>query len=324
MVFTTAKARLAALALAERQHERCAEYLKAALISQPGHLDIRALYTYFLIEVGNASAAKDFAVMTLKDFNKVDVYALSAMAHLLYAQARENRDTRPEGVKDRVSRFFRACEAFDRVIQLDPGFAYAAQGLAIALAEGNLGGKVPAGQQLSSTNEAAQRHRNLRDALSIFTKVREVSNSGNVYVNIGLCHFLRDEYERAIEMLDAANNRFYERKHLPTLLYLARARFHKANKDQDFATLQLALKSAQDVSCLSARLLPQACDKPSQPLMPLFPDQALLLSPKDDSIRYNISLIQQKGLETLQALPPAKRRVTEIRVALADAEAAQE
>lgn len=207
-----AKARLALLALKNRQHERCVDYLKAALTAQPGHLDVRALYTYFLMEIGNPSAAKDFAVMTLKDYSKVDTYAMNAMAHLLYNQARENRDTKPEAVKDRTSRYFRACEAFDRVLQLDPNCSYAAQGIAIALAEGNLGGK---GQRdTMSGNDVAQRSRNLRDALSILTKIRETSSNasaddkasgGNVYINIGLCHFLRDEYERAIE---AVRNRF--------------------------------------------------------------------------------------------------------------------
>lgn len=181
------------------------DFLKAALTAQPGHLDIRALYTYFLMEMGNPSAAKDFAVMTLKDYSKVDTYAMNAMAHLLYNQARENRDTKPEAIKDRTSRYFRACEAFDRVLQLDPNCAYAAHGIAIALAEGNLGGKALNG---ATGTEAAQRSRNLRDALGILTRIRETSGNaaidgrnsgGNVYVNIGLCHFLRDEYERAIE-----------------------------------------------------------------------------------------------------------------------------
>lgn len=239
--------------------------------------------------------------MTLKDFSKTDIYALSAMATLLYSQARESRDTRPEGVKDRVSRFYRAVEAFDRVLQLDPHNYYAAQGIAIALAENHLGSSKMiaasgATASLAST-EAAHRQKNLKDALRIFARVRETANDGNVYVNIGLCYYLDDQYEKAIESFNAANNRFYHNKHLPTLLYLARAQFHKAQKDQSFEMLQKALQSART---------------------------ALELAPKDDSIRFNIALIQQRGLETLQSLPPSARRVAEIQTALADAEAAQE
>jgi RNA polymerase-associated protein CTR9 len=186
--------------LAEKQPERCSDLLKAALTARPDHLDIRALYVYFLSEVGNLPAAKDFAVTTLKDFNKLDTYALSAMAQLLYSQARESRGQKPEDVKDRTSRYYRACEAFDKVIQLDPHNSFAAQGIAIALAENNLGGKAPMGQASSlASSESAQRARNLRDALTIFTKVRETVNDGNAYVNIGLCHVQRDEWERAIE-----------------------------------------------------------------------------------------------------------------------------
>lgn len=52
--------------------------------------------------------------------------------------------------------------------------------------------------------------------------------------------------------------------------------------------------------------------------------QASRLAPKDESIRFNISLIRQRGLELLQGLAPAKRRFGEIHTALSDAEAAQE
>lgn len=195
-----AKARLAALALADRQHERCIDFLKAALTAQPGHLDLRALYVYFLVEIGNYAAAKDFAVMTLKDFNKTDVYAMCAMAHLLYQQARENKDPKPDAAKDRISRFFRACEAFDRVLQLDPHCLFAAQGVAIALAENNLGAQATTAAGGNPALQAShQKARNLRDALSILAKVRESANDGNVYVNIGLCHFMREEFDRAIE-----------------------------------------------------------------------------------------------------------------------------
>lgn len=190
---------MAAIALADKQYDRCSDFLKAALTAQPAHLDIRALYTYFSVEVNNLAGAKEFAVATLKDHNKTDTYAMSAMAHLLYQQARDSRASKPEEVKERLSRFYRANEAFDRVLQLDPTCAYAASGIAIALAENNLGSKVPTGQANLASNEAAQRSKNLRDALSILNKVREVANNGNVYVNIGLCHFQREEFERAIE-----------------------------------------------------------------------------------------------------------------------------
>lgn len=272
---------MAAIALGQKQHDRCSDFLKAALTARPDHLDIRALYVHFLIEVGNPSAAKDFAVMTLKDFSKTDTYALSAMAHLLYQQARENRGMKPEDLKERSTRFYRACEAFDRVLQLDAENAYAAQGLAIALAENNIGSLHAAGPAHAAHNDATQRTRNLRDALTILTKVRESVNDGNVYVNIGICHFLREEFERAIESVSAvkkplcssgpaymltqvsyvefrlcctaqfetANNRIYRNKHVQTLLYLARARYHKANRDQSFYVLQQSLDAAELVSC---------------------------------------------------------------------------
>lgn len=51
--------------------------------------------------------------------------------------------------------------------------------------------------------------------------------------------------------------------------------------------------------------------------------QAHDLQPHDLSTRWNVALVQQKGLEILIGLPESKRTVAELTTALADAEASQ-
>lgn len=197
-MFLIAKARLALMHLSHRNFDKANGLLKEALTSQTGNGELRALYTYFLIESNQIKQARDFSVATLKDHDKQDIYALCASGALLYTQARENKDPGPEASMERANRFFRAAEFFEKAIQLDHHCAFAAQGLAIALAEHVIGGASMNGQS-SGTDGNAIRAKNIRDAITIFTKVKEAVNDGSVYVNLGHCYYLRDEFERSIE-----------------------------------------------------------------------------------------------------------------------------
>lgn len=134
--------------------------------------------------------------------NRYDVYANCALGVLSYARGRENKDLSKAGLKEQQLRFQRAGEFFEQAIKVDNHCAFAAQGLAIAIAEGRLGTGIPellTGAENPKLTEIADRAKNARDALTILHKVKDSINSGGVYVNIGHCHFLRDEWERAIE-----------------------------------------------------------------------------------------------------------------------------
>lgn len=189
--------------LGQRNFDKANGLLKEALTSQTGNGELRALYTYFLIESNQIKQARDFSIATLKDHDKSDIYALCASGALLYTQARENKHPGPEASMERANKFFRAGEFFEKAIQLDAHCAFAAQGLAIALAEHVLG---PTSAGASSQNGSstamdgnAIRAKNIRDSITILSKVKEAVNDGSVYVNLGHCYYLRDEFERAIE-----------------------------------------------------------------------------------------------------------------------------
>jgi RNA polymerase-associated protein CTR9 len=206
----TAKARLALIALQTSgrdrpaQLERAHSYLKEALTSQPSSPELRALYTYFLVETGSSRMARDFSRATLKEYNRYDIYALCASGLITYTEARESKDPSKEGAKERHRQFVRAAEFYDYALDKSPQCAFAAQGLAIAIAENTLGTGVEVTANTPALSTAAQTAKNTRDALTILTKVKESVNDGSVYVNIGHCHFLREEWERAIESVGFA------------------------------------------------------------------------------------------------------------------------
>jgi RNA polymerase-associated protein CTR9 len=206
----TAKARLARLLLKKRDRsslDAAHVLLKEALTSLPTSSELRALYTYFLVETGQPKLGREFARSTIKEISRHDLYALCASGALYYHDARENKSSSKEALKDRTQKFTRSAEFFEKALQLSPQCAFAAQGLAIALAEGALGNG-PAdtaivsgtgGQAPQALTEQQARLRNARDALGVLMKVKESINDASVYVNIGHCHFARDEYEKAIE-----------------------------------------------------------------------------------------------------------------------------
>ncbi|CCO30611.1 RNA polymerase-associated protein CTR9 homolog AltName: Full=SH2 domain-binding protein 1 [Rhizoctonia solani AG-1 IB] len=144
--------------------------------------------------------------------------------------------------------------------------------------------------------EARQREANLRDALGVFTRVRESLVDGSVYCNMGHCYFLRDEYDRALECYETASRRFYNGTNVSTLIHLTRTLYAKANRDQSFATMRQALSYAQ---------------------------RASHLAPTDKSIVYNIAMIEQKAAEMMFALPADKRTLLDLESAVQHAEHAQ-
>lgn len=180
------------------RHNEAHDLIKQALTSQSNNLNLRAFYTWFLIQSNFPKQAKDFVFATLKDHDNHDLYSLCAAGWIQYFQARENRESSPKGIEERRRGFQRSAEFYEKALHLDPMCAVAAQGLAIVTAEdalGTLGGALGP----IAPDEAQKRIKNARDALDIFAKVRESINDGSVYANIGHCYYARDEFDRAIE-----------------------------------------------------------------------------------------------------------------------------
>ncbi|KAJ3802188.1 RNA polymerase II-associated protein [Lentinula aff. detonsa] len=281
--YVDAKIRQAQLLHNVNRNSEAHELVKESLSSQSNNLNLRAFYTYFLIQTNLTKNAKDFVFTTLKDFDKHDVYSLCAAGLIHYNQARESRDTSSKGTEERRRGFLRSTEFYDKALQLDPCCAFAAQGLAIVTAEDALGSL--SGVSSSGGEEAQRRIQSTRDALDVFAKVRESINDGSVYLNMGHCYYARDEFDRAIESYETASVRFYHGQNVPALLCLCRSWYAKAMKDQSYPSIRPALRYAQT---------------------------ALHIQPNDKAILYNIAMIQQKSAEMLFSLPPAKRTLKDL------------
>ncbi|KAF5374557.1 hypothetical protein D9757_010165 [Collybiopsis confluens] len=282
--YVDAKVRQAQLLHNVNRNNEAHELIKESLVSQSSNLNLRAFYTYFLVQTNLTKNAKEFVFTTLKDYDKHDIYSLCAAAWIHYHQARESRDSSSKGTESRRKNFQRSAEFYEKALQLDPFCAFAAQGLAIVTAEDALGvlsGVTPS----SSADEAQRRIKNTGDALDVFAKVRESLNDGSVYLNMGHCYYARDEFDRAIESYETASGRFYNRQNVPVLLCLCRSWYAKAMKDQSYSSIKTALEYAQ---------------------------KALHIQPNDKAIVYNIAMIQQKSAEMLFSLPPAKRTLKDL------------
>jgi RNA polymerase-associated protein CTR9 len=262
-----AKIRQAQMLMDLRRNNDAHELLVQALTSQSSNLNLRAFYTFFLIQTNSSKPAKDFVFATLKDHDKYDVYSLCAAGWIMYHQARESRETMGVGLEERRRGFQRSAEFYEKALQLDPMCAIAAQGLAIVTAEDALGSLT--GVVQPGVDENQRRLKSSREALDVFAKVRESVNDGSVYLNMGHCYYARDEFDRAIESVrlsfsldwllvllfaqfwpwqyETASIRFYRAHNVPTLLCLCRSWYAKANKDQSFAAMNTALQYAQRV-----------------------------------------------------------------------------
>ncbi|CDZ96575.1 TPR-containing nuclear phosphoprotein that regulates K() uptake [Phaffia rhodozyma] len=303
--YPDAKVRLAAMCIAVSQFDEANTYLKEALTAHPTNLELRAFYLYFLVQTtstGSSSAASkaalDFAYTTLKE-HRSDVYSLCAAGWLVYRTARETkpspRDAQNEQAmktfrREQSKNFLRSAEFFDKALSVDPECSFAAQSLAIAIAENAL---APAG---SSNEDGRTRVANARQALSVFHRVRETLTDGSVYINMGHCYFANDEFERAIESYETGLQRFYNGVHSPILLYLARTWYAKANREGNFSAMQIALRYLQ---------------------------KAVHIQPHDKAILFNVAMIEQKAAEMLIALPTDQRTLAELQDGLKQAVHAQ-
>jgi RNA polymerase-associated protein CTR9 len=193
----SAKVRLAHMFMATNRGNEANHLLKQALDSQVNDLNLRAYYTHFLVQSNLHVHALRFVHTTLQ-INKSDLYGTCAAAWLHYHIAREIRSTNNEMTTDRRRKFRSAAEFYEKALSLDSGCSFAAQGVAIMVAEDALG-VMSVKVSSAAVEDEDTRMRNTRDALDVFAKIREVMADGSVYTNMGHCYYMRDEYERAIE-----------------------------------------------------------------------------------------------------------------------------
>jgi RNA polymerase-associated protein CTR9 len=184
--YMEAKLRLGYLAVVTGD-ENAGEELDQLMDVDGANLEARALYGWYLkrrpknAKGSNDDAEQNHFKQSLLECDKHDIYSLISLGNLYLAVARSIKSSSSDtSKKDRT--YFKAAELFDKALQLDKYNAYAAQGIAIILAE-------------TKRPEAA---------LPIFNKIRETLDDLTIYINLGHCYVELREFPKAIGAYELA------------------------------------------------------------------------------------------------------------------------
>lgn len=189
--YTDAQTRLAYIKLRRNPNKEGPEAVSKLYEERTTDVEVRSLYGWYLSKVTakkksqNLNEDHEYRThkKTLQNLEKHDRYALVAMGNMHLMLAREMRRETEADKQRREREYVKAVEFFDKALQLDPLNAYAAQGIAIALAENK---------------------KDYRTALTILLQVRETVKDANVYVNLGHTYAELRQFTKAIESYEIA------------------------------------------------------------------------------------------------------------------------
>ncbi|KAF1953192.1 tetratricopeptide repeat protein 1 [Byssothecium circinans] len=226
--YIDAKIRLTYIALRHSPGDEGPKAIKDLFSQNEDNLEVRALWGWFQ---NKSKGKRQPGVLedqeqrhykhTLLKFDKHDVYSLTGMGNTHLTVAREMRSDQDK--EKRRKTYERAVEFFAKVLQLDPKSAYAAQGIAIALAEDK---------------------KDYSTALQILTKVRDTIKDYNVYVNLGHTYAELKQYARAIENYELALAKD-RAKDVNILACLGRIWLQRGKQEFNLAYMKTALEYSQ-------------------------------------------------------------------------------
>jgi RNA polymerase-associated protein CTR9 len=179
-----ARIRLTYISLRQSPGDAGPKALKQLFKENEDNVEVRALFAWYKNKskpkTHNFGEDEEQRIHkhTLQRFDKHDRYSLMGMGNIHLSIARELPRGSEQEKEKRRKAYERAVEFFDKVLQLDPKNAYAAQGIAIALVE-----------------DKKDNH----GALQIFSKVKDTLRDYSVYVNLGHTYAEVKQYARAIE-----------------------------------------------------------------------------------------------------------------------------
>ncbi|KAF1851049.1 protein prenylyltransferase [Cucurbitaria berberidis CBS 394.84] len=223
--YVDARLRLTYISLRQSPQDDGPRAMKELFKENEDNIEVRALYGWYVNK--SKKRTQNFATddeqrlykHTLQKSDKHDRYSLMGMGNIHLAIAREMPRSSEQEKEKRRKGYERAVEFFDKVLQLDPKNAYAAQGIAIALVEDK---------------------KDYSAALQIFTKVKETLKDHSVFVNLGHTYCEIKQYARAIENYEAGLSK--GRQNDPKILAcLGRTWYLRARHERSIAAYRTAL-----------------------------------------------------------------------------------
>jgi RNA polymerase-associated protein CTR9 len=281
--YTDASLRLTYIAL-NTDPAAGAASMKQLIESDPGNLEIRSLYGWFINKTKkrtlalNEDAEQRHYKHTLQIYDKHDLYSLTGMGNLHLAVAREMPRATDQEKDKRSGVYRRAVEFFDKVLALDPRNAYAAQGMGIALIEDR---------------------KDSQNSIQIFSRARESIKDYSVHLNLGHVFVDVKQFGRSIENYEIALARIKSTDpQLPTLLAcLGRVWLLRGRTEQPAARLE-AMKTSL---AYSRRALEAAKDA------------------KDEiNHRFNVAFVQIQIAQLVNGLKEQQRTLADVKTASQD------
>lgn len=229
--YIDARTRLAYIKLRKNPHKEGPDAVAKLYQDNNTDLEVRALYGWYLGKVTKKKAVHlnedpEFRHYkhTLQHHDKHDRYALVGMGNMYLAQAREMRRGTDQERQKRSAIYAKSAEFFEKALSLDPKNAYAAMGIAIALAEDK---------------------KDLKNALAIMIKIRETVKEPHVYVNLGHIYAELRQFSKAIESYEAALAKEGKENDTVILSCLGRTWLNKGRADRDLDAYKSALECAK-------------------------------------------------------------------------------
>ncbi|ETS59790.1 hypothetical protein PaG_06317 [Moesziomyces aphidis] len=301
--------------------------LKEALDSDPGNLDTRATYICFL--AGEFAASPTPAWAAIKEFTaRLFASANDKAAHAAFGGAAAAKAATEAGRRDahtlaslgwtyyqlaihasgptakaeRSKNMTRATDLMDKALAEDARCAFAAQGMAILLAEDAFaemagGTSVTLPGVLGGAPEE-RRKKNADEAFAILGKLREVRDEPSVHVCMGHVLMQKEEYERAHKSYELAARRSVGAAKAAVVQYVARAEYAIGMKTKSFASLQSSLAHLEEARALLMHERGEG-------------------HPECRQIEYNYAVTAHKGLQMLFDLQKDRKTAQALRDAMA-------
>lgn len=231
--YIDARARLAYINLKESPKDQGPKAISELYKDYFNDCDIRALYGWYLGRVNARKRPSDIAQdpeyrhykHTLQNFDKHDRYALIGMGNIQLQAAREMPRNSESEKAARAKAYSKAVEFFDKVLQLDPKNAYAAQGVAIAMIEDK---------------------KDFKGALTIFMQIRETIKDANVYINLGHLFGELKQWSKSIENYETALSKSGG-SDAGIIACLGRTWLSRGRSEKDLSSYKEALQYAKKV-----------------------------------------------------------------------------